>query len=543
MRQVFAAIGDDVLRCQVLVGVFERDEGARCLAPFFIGARNHGGLQNAGMFVQRVFDFDGGNVFTARYNNVLGSILELDIAIGMPHTQIAGMIPAAFERFIRGAGVFQIALHHHIAAEHHLAHGVAIIGHFQHGFGVAHGQIFQHRIAYPLARLDAGLFIGGQGVPFFVPVIDHGGAIGFGQAVKMRHRKTAGCHRANHAGGRRGGGGKKFNAVAESLAFFRFGVDQHAHHHRRAAHMGDLVFGDGVINQRRLGAAQADMCACRHTQRPGKAPAVAMEHRQRPQIDGMLLHGCRDHIAHRQQIGPAMMEHHALRIAGGARRVVQRNRVPFIAGQRPFKSRIALGDEAFIFHFADARTFAGIFRIININHQRLCLAQGKRALGQPGKFPVHDQDFRFAMIQNKGDGRRIQPVIQRVDDRPRERHAIMRLQHLRDIGREDRHRIATANAALVQGARQPAAAGVKFGIGELCVAMHNGRLIGIYIRRAAQKTERRQRLMIGRIFVKVKIVDIGRHGGILPEHGAALTIARNYPNSRARAIGGAAQAN
>ena len=38
-------------------------------------------------------------------------------------------------------------------------------------------------------------------------------------------------------------------------------------------------------------------------------------------------------ITERQQIGPAVMVDHALRVAGGAGSVVQRDRIPFVVGQ------------------------------------------------------------------------------------------------------------------------------------------------------------------------------------------------------------------
>ena len=62
-----------------------------------------------------------------------------------------------------------------------------------------------------------------------------------------------------------------------------------------------------------LGAhpAQADVRAGDERQRPGKAPAVAVEHRQRPQIDRMLRH------AGRERVGVA---HQRARRDGGRRR-------------------------------------------------------------------------------------------------------------------------------------------------------------------------------------------------------------------------------
>jgi hypothetical protein len=49
------------------------------------------------MLVQRVLDLDRGNVLAAGDDDVLGAVLELDIAVGMDDAEIAGMKPAAGE--------------------------------------------------------------------------------------------------------------------------------------------------------------------------------------------------------------------------------------------------------------------------------------------------------------------------------------------------------------------------------------------------------------------------------------------------------------
>ncbi len=51
------------------------------------------------MTIENVFDLDGGNVLAARDNDVLKAILDFDITVGVTHRQVAGMEPAAFERF------------------------------------------------------------------------------------------------------------------------------------------------------------------------------------------------------------------------------------------------------------------------------------------------------------------------------------------------------------------------------------------------------------------------------------------------------------
>ena len=69
---------------------------------------------------------------------------------------------------------------------------------------------------------------------------------------------------------------------------------------------------------------------CRHA--PCKAPAVDVEHRQRPEIDGIAGELVVDDLAQRVQIAAAMMVERALGIACRARRIVQRDRIELVVG-------------------------------------------------------------------------------------------------------------------------------------------------------------------------------------------------------------------
>ncbi len=93
-RQVFAAIGDQLVRA-ARCALFQRDEGAGRFAPHCIGARHHGGFQHVGVAVQHAFDLDGRDVFAAGDDDVLGAVLDLDVATNwhrcflLPATSIA----------------------------------------------------------------------------------------------------------------------------------------------------------------------------------------------------------------------------------------------------------------------------------------------------------------------------------------------------------------------------------------------------------------------------------------------------------------------
>ena len=58
-------------------------ECARYLAPFFIRLGHNGDFHDRGVPVQDAFHFDGGDVLSARDNDVLGAVLDFDVSIGV----------------------------------------------------------------------------------------------------------------------------------------------------------------------------------------------------------------------------------------------------------------------------------------------------------------------------------------------------------------------------------------------------------------------------------------------------------------------------
>ena len=62
----------------------------------------------------------------------------------------------------------------------------------------------------------------------------------------------------------------------------------------------------------------------------------------------------------REQIGAAMVIDHALGIAGRAGRVVQRNRIPFVARHLPGELGIAFAEELLVFECCPSRSPAPV---------------------------------------------------------------------------------------------------------------------------------------------------------------------------------------
>ena len=80
----------------------------------------------SGMLVEHFLDLQRRDVLAAGDDDVLRAVLDLHIAVGMHHREIAGVEPAAGECLRAGRGVLQIALHHRVAAQHQLAHRRAV---------------------------------------------------------------------------------------------------------------------------------------------------------------------------------------------------------------------------------------------------------------------------------------------------------------------------------------------------------------------------------------------------------------------------------
>ena len=324
------------------------------------------------------------------------------------------------------------------------------------------------RVGHALPALQLGALVGGQFVPARLFGADGGGAIDFGQPVDMRqldadvfgafeHRDRRCCARDQSDHGR------------AALPLRRVGrIDQRVVDDRRAAHVGDAVLRDQLEDLRRIDLAQADIDAGRGRHRPRKAPAVAVEHRQRPEIDRMLAEIAGEDVADGIEIGAAVMGHDALGIARGARGVAQRDRVPFVAGRSCDEAGVALRDRRFIFDFADALA-AGERRIVDVDHERLwALHQRQRFRDHAGKFRIDQDDLGAAMVELERDRGRIEPDVERVQHGARHRHREMHLVHRGDIRQHRRDRIAVADAAAGETRRKAPAARIGLRPGEDC---------------------------------------------------------------------------
>src|SRR6266446_5881905 len=95
MGEVGAAPGDDVIAGNGAgAGLrLERDKSARGLAPDRVGPGDDRRLHHLRMAIERILDFERGDVLAARDDDVLRAVLDLDIAVGVADGEVAGVEP------------------------------------------------------------------------------------------------------------------------------------------------------------------------------------------------------------------------------------------------------------------------------------------------------------------------------------------------------------------------------------------------------------------------------------------------------------------
>jgi hypothetical protein len=203
----------------------------------------------------------------------------------------------------------------------------------------------------------------------------------------------------------------------------------------------------------------------------------------------------------------------ALGIAGGAGGVVERDGVPLVVGHPPGELRVARGDELFVAGLAQALALDRELEVVVVDDERPRLGPRQRLLDGAGKLLVGDQHLRFGMVEGKGDGRRIEAGVERVEHRAGHRHAVVALDHRRGVGEHRRDRVALADAAGGKRRGEPAGAGVELGIAVAQGSVNDRRVVRMDGCGTLQEGQRRERLIIGRVPVEIEFVCV-RHCAI-----------------------------
>ena len=367
-----------------------------------------------------------------------------------------------------------------------------------HGFGIHHRHRFLQWVGHALPSLQLCALVGGQIVPARLLRADRGGAIGFRQPIDVRQLDADTFRTFQHCNGRRGTGDQTDHGL-RGRGLRRVGrIDQRVVDDRRAAHVRDAVFGNQLKDLRRVDLAQANVDAGRCRNGPWKAPAVAMKHRQRPQIDRMLAEVAGQDVADGVEIGAAVVGNDALGIAGGSGSIAERDGVPFVLRRPCGKVGVALCHGIFVFELADPLS-AGKSRVVDVDQQWLWAGHQRQRLGNhAGKFGIDQEDLGAAMVELKRDGVRLEADVQGVEHSARHRHREMHLVHRGDVRQHRRDRVATADTALGQERRETPAAFIGLTPGEDAAFVYRAGEVRVDGGGALEKAQGRQRHEIGR---------------------------------------------
>src|SRR5437667_7362405 len=240
MREVGPAVIDEFLFRDLCAG-FQLDEGARRFSPLRVGLRHHGHREDRRVPVKHVLDLERRDVLAAGDDDVLGAVLDLEVAVGLHHREVARMEPTTREDVLGRLAVLQVALHGDVSAEHDLAHGLAVRGNGLHRLRIHHRQALFHEIAYALATVALGATAYVEALPLLLLRAHGGRAVDLGQTVYVGELPAHALHALDHGRGRRGGRDHGVHFVRYALAQRGVRVAQRRMHARPAAVMRHTV--------------------------------------------------------------------------------------------------------------------------------------------------------------------------------------------------------------------------------------------------------------------------------------------------------------
>ena len=308
---------------------FEDHEGVWRLAPSLVGQPDDSGFLDSRVAQQHAFHFDGRDVLAPADDDVFDPVADLDVPVRMNDGAIARVKPAALERFGRGLGIVVVALHHHVAANHDLAHGLTIPRHLAAAV-VDDRELARGDQLHALTRLQDCAFLWRQARMFGPRLTDGDEGCGLGQSVDVNDLPAeVVLDTADGGRCRRCARGENPQPSAHTLAELGWRVGHPDQDGWRGTQHRNLFCVDQLEDSRWLDASQADVPAANRGDHPDKCPAVAVEHRQRPQV---RVAGGHRHVrerSNRVDVRVAVGDHHALRSGRRTARVVDAEQIAF----------------------------------------------------------------------------------------------------------------------------------------------------------------------------------------------------------------------
>src|SRR5262245_16243752 len=322
VREHRPAVRDDV-RLAHDPSVLRHDQRLRHLAPIPVRHCDDRDLEHVGMTRDGLLDLDGRDVLAARDDDVLLPVAQLDVPVGMQHGDVARVEPAAAERVLGGLGIGEVALHDVVPAHHDLAHRVGVGRDIAH-LGIDHAELARDDVREALAGAEAGTRVGVAGVPLGMPVAERVRPVRLGEAVDVRDLRAEALPLREERRRRRRAAGRDAERPRQASGGRVGMVREHDEDGRRTVEVRDALLRNQAPDDGWIDPAEQDVAGSDAGDGPGKAPAVAVEERERPEEDGPRVHAISDDLRERVQVGAAVRVHDALRTSRRAGGVVDR---------------------------------------------------------------------------------------------------------------------------------------------------------------------------------------------------------------------------
>ena len=216
--------------------------------------------------------------------------------------------------------------------------------------------------------------------------------------------------------------------------------------------------------------------------RPREAPAVAVEHRQRPQVGRVVAQAGHDHLVQRVQVRAAVGVLHPLGPPGGPGGVVDRDRLFLMLqpARRPHRRRA--GQELLV-------RVPGHAGVVTADHGHPGQVGRLGDRREPG---VEQQVLRAAVLQDVPDLGAGQAVVDRDEDPARRGHAEMGLQHGRRVEQQRGDAFSLGQARRPERVGEPPRPFGQFPVAVPPLAGRDGDLVRVQVRGPVQEIDRVQ---------------------------------------------------
>jgi hypothetical protein len=220
---------------------------------------------------------------------------------------------------------------------------------------------------------------------------------------------------------------------------------------------------------------------------PGEAPAVAVEHRQRPQVPGPRAQAGVVRHGGGLQVCPPMVIHHALRPAGRPAGVVDCQELAFVDLPGAHPGRISVGDPPLV----------GVTGFVGVTGSAGDEARQVQLTGQLA-CPISElvgrhQQRRARVIEDSGHLRSREPDVDRDERGSQRRDRMVQFQHHVAVGAQGRDPVLATHALCRQGGDEPTTAIGHVLIGESALPVDDRDAVGEDCGRAVEEGSRRQR--------------------------------------------------